>query len=138
MYSLRSLLFFDVPLVYYYDSSQIINIFCHFGISLGISLSFYELLCITLKNVCYFLLFHYFNLSSSSCSYLFSGHTHLSLGISLSRSFVIFYEIFSDEFFETFVILLVILFPIKSLHSPAVFEQLFLKNRTFLTLLPSN
>ena len=105
--------------------------FLSFGISLGISLSFYELLCITLKNVCYFLLFHYFNLSSSSCSYLFSGHTHLSLGISLSCSFVIFYEIFSDEFFETFVILLVILFPIKSLHSPAVFEQLFLKNRTF-------
>ena len=43
------------------------------------------------------------------------------LGISLSRPFVTVSELFHWDFFETFVILLAILLPIKSPVASAVF-----------------
>ena len=72
MYSLTSLLFFDIPLYYY------------------------------------------INLRSSIISCLSSGDTYLSLGISLSCSFVTLSEVVYCEFFKTFVILLAILLTVKS------------------------
>ena len=52
---------------------------------------------------------------------LCSGDIYLSLGISLSFSFVTVSELFSCEVFGTFVILLAILLPIKSRVASAVF-----------------
>ena len=49
---------------------------------------------------------------------IFSGGIYLSLGISLSFSFATV-----SEFFEAFVILLAILFPIKSPIASAVFRM---------------
>ena len=51
----------------------------------------------------------------------FSGDIHLSLGISLSCSFVTVSELFSNKLLENFVILLVILLPIQSTLDSAVF-----------------
>ena len=50
-----------------------------------------------------------------------SGDIYLSLGISLSCSFVTFSELFCGKPLETFVILLAILLVIKSLVASAVF-----------------
>ena len=58
-------------------------------------------------------LLYYFNLSSPIVCCLYSGEIYHSLGISLSCSFVTISELFGCEFFETFVILLVVLLPIK-------------------------
>ena len=49
---------------------------------------------------------------------LFSGSTYLS---SISSSFVTVSELFCGEVFKTFVILLTVLFPIKSLIASSVF-----------------
>ena len=88
MYCLTNLLFFDIPLLYYY-----------------------------------------INLRSSKISCLSSGDIYLSLGISLdislSFSFVSVSELFFYEFFETFVVLLAILLPMKS--PVASVELVFLK-----------
>ena len=58
-------------------------------------------------------LLYYFNLSSPIVCCLSSGEIYRSLGISLSCSFVTISELFGCEFFETFVILFVVLLPIK-------------------------
>ena len=52
---------------------------------------------------------------------LSSGDIYLSIGISLWCLFVIVSELFHYEFFETFVILLTILYLIKSKVASAVF-----------------
>ena len=52
---------------------------------------------------------------------LSSGDVYLSLGISLSFSFVIVSQLFCGEHHETFIILLPILLPIKSQIVSAVF-----------------
>ena len=75
VYCLTSLLFFDIPLLYYY-----------------------------------------INLRSSIIFFLSSGDIYLPLCTSLSFSFVIV-----SELFETFVILLAILLPIKSSVSSTAF-----------------
>ena len=122
MYFLTSLLFFDVPLLYYYFNLKSTIISCIFSgdiyVFLGISLYFSELFCCEFFDIS---LLYYFNLSLSIIACLSSGDTYLSLGISLSCSFVTVSEIFCCEFFETFVILLAILFPIKSPVASAVF-----------------
>ena len=81
-----------------------------------------------LTNLVFFdipLLYYYINLSASIISCLSSGDIYLSLGISfgisLSFSFVTVSEFFRCEFFETFVILLAILLPIKSPIASAAF-----------------
>ena len=51
----------------------------------------------------------------------FSGDIYLSLGISLSFSFVTVSELFCCQFFETFVTLLAILLPFRSPVASAVF-----------------
>ena len=61
------------------------------------------------------------NIILSITFYLSSGDIYLSLGISLSFSFVTVSELFCCEFFETFVILLAILLPIKSQVASTVF-----------------
>ena len=53
--------------------------------------------------------------------WFFSGDINLSLDISLSSSFVIVSELFCCEGFENFVILSLILLPIKSPVAFAVF-----------------
>ena len=67
------------------------------------------------------LLHYYIDLSSSIISSLFSQDVYLSLGIYLLFSFVTVSELFSCEFFWNFVILLAILWPIKSPASHAIF-----------------
>ena len=69
-------------------------------------------------------LYYYINLRSSIIFclssrdiYLSSGDTYLSLGIPL----IVVSELFYCEVFETFVILLAILLPIKSPVASAVF-----------------
>ena len=52
---------------------------------------------------------------------LSSGDIYLSLGIYLSCLLVAVSELFCCQFFETFVILLAILFPVKSPVASAVF-----------------
>ena len=54
------------------------------------------------------------NLKEAIIFRLFSGDMHLVLGISLSCSFVTVSELFCCEFFETSVILLAIVLPVKS------------------------
>ena len=78
------------------------------------------------------LLYYYINLRSSIDSCLSSGDIYLSLGTYLSGliffdSFIIASELFYGEVFETFVILSVILFSIKSPVDSAFFELLFSK-----------
>ena len=63
----------------------------------------------------------YINLRSSIFFCLSSGDVYLSIGISLSCSFVIVSELFCSELLETFVILSTILLPIKSPVASAVF-----------------
>ena len=92
-------------------------------LSLSISLSFSELFCCEFFDIS---LFYYFNLSSSKISCLSSGDAYLSLGISLSCSFLTVWFIFC-EFFETFVILLAILFSFKLSLASAVFRMTLLK-----------
>ena len=58
---------------------------------------------------------------------LSSGDIYLSLGTSLSCSFKTVFELFCRERFETFVILLAILLPIKSPIASAVFRITFSK-----------
>ena len=60
-------------------------------------------------------------IKSSIVSSFFSGDVYLSLGISLSFSFETISEFYYCEFFETLVILLEILLPIKSPVASAVF-----------------
>ena len=67
------------------------------------------------------LLYYYINLRSSIIFCLSSGDIYLSLGVSLSCSFVPVFELFCGEFFETLVILLPILLPIKSPVASSVF-----------------
>ena len=69
------------------------------------------------------LLCQYFNLKSSIFSCLSSGDIYLSLGISLLFSFVTVSKLFCCEFCKTFMILLAILFPIKSPVVYAVFSM---------------
>ena len=58
-------------------------------------------------------LLYYFKLSSFIIYCLSSKDTYFTLGISLLFSFVIIFELFCCEFFETFVILSAVLLPIK-------------------------
>ena len=70
-----------------------------------------------LTNLLFFdipLLYYYINLISSVILCLSSGDIYLSLGISLSYSFVIVSELFCGELLETFVVLVAILLPIIS------------------------
>ena len=67
------------------------------------------------------LLYYYVNLRSPIIFCLPSGEIYFSLGISSSCPFVIVSELFCCELFETFVILLVILLPIKSPLASAAF-----------------
>ena len=62
-----------------------------------------------------------FNLKPSIISRDFSGDIYLLLGISLSYSFLTVPESFCCEFFETPVILLEIILPIKSPVASDVF-----------------
>ena len=82
---------------------------------------FYLIILLAIKSpgasaVFYSSLSYYFNLSLSINSCLSYGDAYLSLGISLSCSFVTV-----SEFFETFVILLAILLSIKSPVASTVF-----------------
>ena len=67
------------------------------------------------------LLYYYINFRSSIIFCLFSRDIYLSLGISLSWSFVTVSELFCYNFFEDSVILLAILLPIESPAGSAVF-----------------
>ena len=67
------------------------------------------------------LLYYYINLRSSIIFCLFSGDVDLSSGIFLPCSFVTVSKLFCCGFFQTFVILAVILLPIKSPVSSAAF-----------------
>ena len=67
------------------------------------------------------LLFYYFNLTSCTISCLSTGDSDFSLSIYLSSSFVTVSQLFCCDFFESFVILLVFLLPIKSPVSSAAF-----------------
>ena len=69
------------------------------------------------------LLCQYFNLKSSVISCLSSGDIYLSWGISLLFSFITVSKLFCCEFCKTFMILLAILFPIKSPVAYAVFSM---------------
>ena len=72
------------------------------------------------------MIFHYctviLNIRLSIFFGLCFGDIYFSLGISLSFSFLSVSEVFCHKFFETFVILLAILLPIKSPVAYAVFE----------------
>ena len=76
----------------------------------------------------FIIIFFYINLSSSIISCHFSEESYLSLGVSLLFLFIIVSELFSVSVFETFVILLAILLPIKSPVAAAIFELLFWKH----------
>ena len=76
-----------------------------------------------LTNLSFFdipLLYYYINLRSSLIFCLSYGDIYLSLGSSLSCSFLTHSELFCCEVFETFVILSTILFPNKSPVASAV------------------
>ena len=66
------------------------------------------------------LLYYYINLRSLIIFWLSSEYINLSLSIYLSFSFAIPSELFYGEILETFVVLLVILSPIKSPAALAV------------------
>ena len=96
---LVNLLCFHIPLLHYYNSSQITNIFLSFFyryISLfRYSLSFYELFCCEFfETFVIFLILPYFNLSLLIISSLSSGDAYLSLGTSLLCSFATASEMF--------------------------------------------
>ena len=77
-----------------------------------------------LANLLYFdisLLCYYSNLRSSIIFCLSSGDIYLSLGNSLSRSFVTVSELICCKFFKSIVILSAYLLPIKSSVSSAYF-----------------
>ena len=85
----------DIPSFYCYDSSQIINSFLSFfwryiSFLSDLKLALNRLVVNFLKLLWFFNipLLYYFNLGSSIISCLSSRDTHLSLGISLSCSFV--------------------------------------------------
>ena len=61
------------------------------------------------------------NLNSSTICCLFSGDVYLFLGTSISSSECHFLELSAEDFFETLVILSVILLPIKPPVVSAVF-----------------
>ena len=65
--------------------------------------------------------YYYINIRSSIIFCLFSGDKCFCLDIIWPCSFVTVSEFFYGEFFETFVILLAILLPIKSPVAFAVF-----------------
>ena len=73
------------------------------------------------------LLHYYINLSSSIIACLSSGDTYLSLGISLSCSFVIVFQLFCGKVFQTFIIISAILFPVKSTVVFSVFWVILFK-----------
>ena len=86
-------------------------------LSLSVSLSFSELFCCKFfETFVIFLIFLYYNI----ILILVPQYIYLSLGISSSCSFAAVSELFFLNF-ETFVILLAILLPIKSLVAYAVF-----------------
>ena len=62
---------------------------------------------------------HYYYINLRSLIILFSGDMYLSLGIYVLISIVS--EVFCDEFFEAFIILLAISLPIKLPVASAVF-----------------
>ena len=114
VYCLTNFIFLDVPLSYYQINTKIINNILSFFwryISFYINCNCYE----------FFILFwffdisllYYFKLSSLITYCLSSKDTYFTLGISLLFSFVIIFELFCCEFFETFVILSAVLLPIK-------------------------
>ena len=81
-----------------------------------------------LKNLIFFdipSLYYYINLRSSIISYLSFRDIYLSLGISLSCSFVTVSELFCCEFFETLAVLLASLLPVNSPVASAVFLMAF-------------
>ena len=81
-----------------------------------------------LTNLSFFdipLLYYDINLRSSIFFCFSSRDTYLSLGISLSFSFVVVSKLLCGEPLETFVVLLAILLPIKSPAILLVFELLF-------------
>ena len=155
VYYLKKL--FDIPLFYYYINYKSSIIFCLSSgdtyLSIGISLScsfviLSELLCckfvfsfvilsaillpikLLVASAFFFyipLLHYYINFRSSIIFCLSSGDIYLSLGISLSCSFVNVCELFCGEPLETLIILLEILLPIKSLVVSAVFWITFFK-----------
>ena len=122
---LTNALFFNIPLLYYHINTKIINNFlsffwryvsfqCFFIIL--ICDCFWIILLLIFWNFCYFfnipsLLYSTFSSWIISC--LSSGNTYLSLGISLSCSFVTVSELFCCEFSENLLILLAVLLPIK-------------------------
>ena len=67
------------------------------------------------------LLYCYTNVRSSIFFCLSSGHIYISLGISLSCSFAIVSGLFCGKVFETYVIQLATLLPIKSPASSTAF-----------------
>ena len=106
------------------------DIYLSLGISLCLSLSFSFaafsglFCCEFFESFVIFdiLLLHYFNLGSSIVSCFSFEDIYLSLGISLSYSFISVFELVCYKSFETFVTLSAILLPIKSPVASAVFE----------------
>ena len=96
--------------IIYYDPIFVLNLHSLFDV-----LS-HKLLFFDIPLLCYCI-----NLRSLIMFCLSSGDIHLYLGISLSFSFVVVSELFSGELLETFVMLLVILLPIKPPVASAVF-----------------
>ena len=129
VYFITSLLFFDIPLLYYYNSSQIISIFVFVLFFGDLCLFLVTCNCLWILLLLLFWKFYdffnipllYFNLSSSIIYCLSSGDTCFSLGISLSCSFVTVSELFCCEFFESFANLFAVLWPIKSPVASPVF-----------------
>ena len=122
----KNFIIFWYSIIILYNWSQIINIFLSsfWKYMSCFRYFFIILICNFLWIIFWFFdisLLYYFNLSSSIISCHSSGDTHLSLGVSLSSSFVTVSELFCCEFFKTFVILLVILLSIKSSVASAVF-----------------
>ena len=78
----------------------------------------------SLKNLLFFdipLLQYYIDLRSSIIFYFFSGDIYLSLGFSLSCSFLTLSELFCCKYFETSMTLSAISLPIKSPVASALF-----------------
>ena len=103
IYYLLSLLFFDIPLLYY--------------------IKLYYNIIILYYIILYYIIIILYYISNNLLSF-FSGYIYLSFGISISffASSKLFCERNSfEDFFETFVILSAILLPIKSPVASAVF-----------------
>ena len=115
VYCLTNFIFLDVPLSYYQINTKIINNILSFFwryISFYINCNRYEFFFFFFWFFDISLLY-YFKLSSFIIYCLSSKDTYFTLGISLLFSFVIIFELFCCEFFETFVILSAVLLPIK-------------------------